>query len=182
VSEYFASEIAFFQEIFAIFGEIWGLTQVALSYDGYICVRLTVRPQHQAVWGIPEFPIGFKDALASVQLLLIARKLNVATCLPGYYKFLTMQADGIWKILHSSLKVGKMSRFMISCVGILQKPVEKINWYEIQWLRYFAFIINKISNFITKQASFNRNCFVFKCIGRPLIPSSGIQFNFCNAV
>ena len=66
---------------------------MAFGYGGYI--RLTVRPQHQAVWGIPEFPIGFKDALASVQLLLIARKLNVATCLPGYYKFLTMQADGI---------------------------------------------------------------------------------------
>ena len=89
MSEYFASEIAFFQEIFAIFGEIWDLTQVALSYDGYICVRLTVRPQHQAVWGIPEFPIGFKDALASVQLLLIARKQNEATTLPGYY-FLSM--------------------------------------------------------------------------------------------
>ena len=65
------------------------MTHVAFGYDGYI--RLTVRPQHQV--GILFFwdsqLVSKTSAHAFATVLLIARKLNVATCLPGYY-FLSM--------------------------------------------------------------------------------------------
>jgi hypothetical protein len=51
----------------------------------------------------------------------------------------------------------KIFGFVKQLCGILKKPVEKINSYEIQWLRYFAIIINKISNFTGQQASSNLN-------------------------
>ena len=51
----------------------------------------------------------------------------------------------------------KIFGFVKQLCGILQKPVEKINSYEIQWLRYFAIIIYKISNFTGQQASSNLN-------------------------
>ena len=41
----------------------------------------------------------------------------------------------------------KMFGFVKQLYGNFKKPVEKINPYEIQWLHYFAVIINKISNF-----------------------------------
>ena len=51
----------------------------------------------------------------------------------------------------------KIFGFVKQLCGILKKPVEKINSYEIQWLHYFAIIINKISNFTAQQASSNLN-------------------------
>jgi len=88
MSEYFSPKLLF-AKISVILGD---LTHVAFGYDGYI--RLTVRPQHQVgrlffffFWNSESVSKTSAHAFATV--LLIARKLNVATCLPGYY-FLSM--------------------------------------------------------------------------------------------
>ena len=61
------------------------------------------------------------------------------------------------------------------------KPGQKIN-AEIQWLHYFAIIINKISNLIGKQALSKTNmiCFTIKFNGRLTIFIVKHSVEFCD--
>jgi len=139
------------------------LTHVAFGYGGYI--RLTVRPQHQVgrlffFSGIPNRFQQHRHDTHSQLLLIIARKLNVvSTC----WILLSIYVSRNLKYCTIPLKCVQIDNpvkifgFVKQLCGILKKPVEKINSYEIQWLHYFAIIINKISNFTAQQASSNLN-------------------------